>query len=253
MMSSMQVIVDGLMTNYLETGTGKTILALHGWGSDSSTFAELMKEFGESYLFIAVDLPGFGASQKPTAAWGLDDYAKFVQAFLRKLDSEPFAILAHSNGAAIAVKAVASGVLKPEKLILMGAAGIRPKQTSRKLVLKAIAKTGKAATIVLPPTVRKKIRERFYDKIGSDYRRIEGMEATFNKTVNEDVLPLAAQVDIPTLLLYGEADTSTPPLYGELYKEAMPNATLEVIGGAGHYVHIDAKDKTEKAIGEFLK
>jgi pimeloyl-ACP methyl ester carboxylesterase len=59
----MQVIVDGLLTNYYKVGHGPVVLGLHGWGDNSRTFSQLSKNLEERYEFIGLDLPGFGESQ----------------------------------------------------------------------------------------------------------------------------------------------------------------------------------------------
>ena len=75
---------------------------------------------------VAVDLPGFGGSEAPPAAWDLDDYAAFLEAFLRKLALDwPYAIIGHSNGGALAIRALSSGTLKADKLVLLAASGVR--------------------------------------------------------------------------------------------------------------------------------
>lgn len=248
----MQVVVNGLITRYQEAGKGKSLLFLHGWGDEGKTFTELMAAFRSKYRVITLDLPGFGATPPPAEVWGLSEYANFVAAFLKKIKVQPVGVIAHSNGAAVAIKAVASGQLTPEKLVLLGAAGIRPKKPVRNLLFNAIAKTGKVVTVALPDKTRKKLRGRLYHTIGSDYRSVEGMEETFKKTVAEDVLHDAASLHLPVLIIYGEGDDATPPALGELFHQEIANSSFEVIGDAGHFVHLDAKGRVEARLKEFL-
>lgn len=249
----MQVVVDSLITQYAESGKGPDVLFLHGWASSGAVFKNLAAEIGKYHRVVMLDLPGFGASERPQEPWDLEQYAQFVAAFIKKAKINPQTIIAHSNGAAIAIKGVAQGVLSPEKLIILGGAGIRPKKSGRNLVLHIVAKTGKAATFMLPQRRRQKIRSKYYQRIGSDYRLVEGMEETFRRVTAEDVLPLTSSITAPTLLVYGEEDEATPPLYGRLYHEAMPNSQLEVIGKAGHFVFEDQPEKVFGLIKDFLK
>src|SRR5581483_4025048 len=98
----MNVIVDDLMASYHKTGAGKPLVLLHGWGDSSKTFAALASELKDKYELYSLDLPGFGGSQAPPQAWGLDDYASFLESWLNKLAIKPYAVVGHSFGAAVA-------------------------------------------------------------------------------------------------------------------------------------------------------
>ena len=80
----MQVVVDSLLTNYNRTGTGKTIVVLHGWGDNIVGIAPFLKGLSDHYDVVAMDVPGFGGTQAPETSWGLDEYAQFVQSFITK-------------------------------------------------------------------------------------------------------------------------------------------------------------------------
>lgn len=249
----MQIIVDSLLTHYEQNGTGKkTALFLHGWGDDLRTFAHLQKILSKKYTTVSVDLPGFGSTQAPEKVWGLDDYAEFVASFMRKINAQPAVIIAHSNGAALAIRGLANGALAAEKLVVLGGAGIRDRQKGKKAVLKVIAKTGKVATFWLPKRHKQKLQKALYGAAGSDMLVAPHLKETFKKTVVQDVQADAKKLSLPVLLIYGEKDRATPPLYGEIYHQIMSNSTLEIVGGAEHFVHQDQPEKVEKLIEEFL-
>ncbi len=249
----MQAVVDRLLTNYTQHGkSGQAILMLHGWGDSAQTFADLEKELQAHYAVTSLDLPGFGASQIPPAVWGLSDYANFIRQFCQKVNLEPTVVIAHSNGAAVAIKAIAKGDLKPDKLVLLGAAGVRDKQKLRKLGLKVIAKTGKVATFWLPQRHKKKLQEKLYGAAGSDMLKVPHLQETFKRTVSEDVQKDAAKITIPTLLIYGENDKATPPEYGELYHRLIPHSTFKLVKDAEHFVHQDKPEQVARLIEEFI-
>ena len=79
------------------------------------------------------------------------------------------------------------------------------------------------------------------------------LQETFKKTVKQDVQAEAKQLKVKTLLIYGADDKATPPLYGRLYNKLIKDSTLEVISGAGHFVHLDEPEKVTKLITGFLK
>jgi len=251
----MQVVVESLLTHYVSKGKGgKYILCLHGWGDDSSTFSDIQEDLSSRYTVVCLDLPGFGQTQMPPKVWALADYAKFVGAFTEKIQAEKLAaVVAHSNGAAVAITAVSSKVINPEKLILLGAAGIRDTQKLRKLLLKTVAKTGKVATFWLPARHKKKLQKALYGAAGSDMFVVPHLQETFKQTVREDVQKVAATITTPTLLIYGENDRATPVAYGALYERLMPHAVLKIVKDAEHFVHHDAAKQTLRLIKEFLK
>ena len=250
----MNVIVDSLLVNYERTGSGKPVLLLHGWGDTLRTFDLLLKNLKGDYELITLDLPGFGGTQRPQEAWGLEEYARFVAAFLRKIEvSDAYAVVGHSNGGAIAIKGLAHGSIKAKKLVLIASAGIRARDTGKKLAWKIVAKSGKAATAILPAATRKKLRGRLYKGIGSDYLVVPEMEATFKKVVSQDVQSDALQLSTPALLVYGREDTATPSSYGEAVNGAIANSKLHIVDGAGHFVHQERAHEVASLVKEFLK
>lgn len=250
----MQVVVDDLLIEYQQSGDGgDAILLLHGWGDSHKTFSDLQEHLAISHRVIGLDLPGFGHSQAPDVPWGLNDYAKFVNKFLYKIHVKKLhAIVGHSNGGALAICGVGEGILSADKLILIAASGIRNRQKGKRMVLKVVAKTGKTLTFWLPNIHKQKLRKRLYGAVGSDILVTPHLQETFKRTVRQDVQHQAKQIQIPTLLIYGDQDKDTPPLYGEIYHNLINGSTLEIIGGAGHFVHHDKPDNIVKLIEEFL-
>lgn len=250
----MQIIVDSLLTHYEQTGKGKrVVLLLHGWGDNLGTFKSLQNSLSSGFTVISLDLPGFGATQAAETVWNLDNYAQFVADFLEKLGKKPEAIVAHSNGAALAIRGLAAGILSTDKLVVLGGAGIRDRQKTRRVVLKVIAKTGKVATFWLPKRHKKKLQKALYGAAGSDMLVAPHLQETFKKTVRQDVQADAGKLTLPVLLMYGDKDKATPPIYGEIYNKLIKNSTLDIVENAEHFVHQDQPGHVEKAIEEFLK
>lgn len=249
----MQVVVDSLLVNYQKVGRGPLVVCLPGWGDGARSFKPLASRLADNYTLIALDLPGFDG-QSLSSAWGLADFARFIEAFLAKVKARNvYAIIGHSNGGAIAIRGLADNSLQCSKLVLLSSAGVRHARAGRKLLLNAISKAGKMITAPLPAATKHTLRSKYYDKIGSDYLFLPHLQETFKLVVNEDVRSAAATVNIPALLVYGEHDTDTPPLQGRLLAEALTNARLEVIDGAGHFVHQEQTETVAELINEFLE
>lgn len=249
----MQVIVNDLLVTYELRGRGKLVLMLHGWGDSHRGLADLSQFLTNRYQVLAVDLPGFGGSQAPPMAWDLDNYADFLEALLIKLDlKQLYAVIGHSNGAAIAVRATATNHLSPKRLVLLGAAGIRNPSSTKKTVLKYFTKFGKALTVILPKHQRNQLRRQLYNTVGSDRLVIPELTSTFEKVVAQDVRSDAAQLNLPVLLIYGQNDQATPVRFGQIYEQLIPNAQLQIVDHAGHFVHLDQPDKVKTLIEDFL-
>lgn len=249
----MQVVVDSLLSEYAREGTGKPVLVLHGWGDSSNGWHNFQQALSESYDVIVVDLPGFGGTQPPAGTWGLDDYAAFAAAFLQKIDvKKPYAIIGHSNGGAIAVRGLAKGLLHADKLVLLDSAGIRGQYRGRTKIIRLITKTGKALTMPLPGSVKKKLRHKVYKTVGSDMLVVERLQETFKKVVTDDVQADAATLKLPTLLIYGEDDLATPVLYGRISHNMIGGSLLEIVPDAGHFVNLDKPKIVVEKIRRFL-
>lgn len=250
----MQIIVNGLLCTYERSGKGKTIVLLHGWGDSSKGLQSVSAALAKQFEVITPDLPGFGGSQAPESPWGLDDYASFVQQFLKKLDiSQVYAFVAHSNGGAIVIRGLAANKLTADKLILLASAGIRGAYRGRVKAVRYATKVGKALSTPLPKGVKKSLRQKVYASVGSDMLVAEHLQETFKKVITDDVQSGAAQLTLPVLLIYGEDDEQTPVDYGETFHERMQNSTLVVLPGAGHFIYLDRPHEVVKAIEGFLR
>lgn len=252
----MKVLVNGQLVEYKKEGRGRTIVLLHGWGMTLTTFDDLAKYLvGKGYEVLRFDFPGFGGSPKPADSWGVGEYVALTSSLLIKLKVKNVeALVGHSFGGRVIIKGVSSGQLKPKKVVLMDAAGVRPPRTAKKQALKAIAKIGKAATS-LPGlrSLRVGLRQKLYETAGSsDYLNAGELQKIFLNTINEDLVPVLAKIKLPTLLIWGEDDTETPLKDGEQMRANIKNSDLIVVPGAGHFVYIDDPVAVEKELDGWL-
>ena len=248
----METIVDNLYVRYTEEGSGPTILMLHGWADTMHTFDVITRELS-GYRIVRLDLPGFGASERPKETWGVEEYARFTLAFCKKLECEPDVLVGHSFGGRIIIKGVGEGLLQPEKVILIASAGIAKEKTWRNDVLRIIARFGKAATSIPPLSrARQKIRRKLYTIIGSDYFASGSMRDIFLKVISEDLLQYARKIKVPTLLIWGRDDASTSLESGEKIHAAIAGSQLKIIDDAGHFVHQERWQEVAELIKNFI-
>lgn len=230
-----------------KSGTkGKKVVLLHGWGQNTEMMAFIAEFLKKHFIVYNIDFPGFGKSQEPTNAWGCEDYTEFLHDFCvaKKIDNPIF--IAHSFGCRIALRyAHKYGAYK---MVLTGAAGIRDTRT-----LKWYFKTYsyKLAKKVLPENLKNKYQK----KVGStDYKNSSGvMRQTFVKVVNDDVKDLLKDINVETLLVFGDKDEATPISKGQLMEKLMPNATLVVFENDDHYAYINEAPRFNAVLDAFLR
>lgn len=250
----MNVVVDGQMTNYQKVGSGeKTVVLLHGWADSSQTFSSVVAGLDGDYTFLILDMPGFGKTQRPPVAWQMDDFSDFVASWLDKIGAKDvYGFIVHSFGGAVAINGLASGKLKSKKLVLIASTGIRNKNKGRKAGLLAMAKIAKLGLFVLPKRSRQKLRAKVYGKLGSDLLVLGEMEPTFKRIIGQDMQAKARTLKLPTLLIYGAGDDQTPVGDGQILRDAIAGSRLEVIDGAGHFVHQEKAAEVARLIKDFL-
>ena len=79
------VKIDEFNVRYLKLGNGNNLVFLHGIWNYSKTYMKLLKELSKKYAVYALDLPGFGKTNRPNIVWTYEDYAKFLYKFVKEL------------------------------------------------------------------------------------------------------------------------------------------------------------------------
>ncbi|CAL7960227.1 AB hydrolase-1 domain-containing protein [Gammaproteobacteria bacterium] len=252
----MFIKLGNLKIHYKVAGQGASILLLHGWGCDAEAVAKLQKHLAKQFTTYAIDLPGFGLSNVPVEIWGSAEYADLVAQFINATKIVNPILIGHSLGGKIIIKLVARNLVNIKKIVLISSAGVklpRPFKLSLKIyffkVVKFLAKL---------PIIKNIFGSRFElykKKFGSpDYRSASGqMRAILVKVVNEDVTALLSQIKAPTLLLWGDQDTSTPLAAGAIMHKMISGSKLKVFSGSGHFPFLDNYEKVVMELDGFLK
>lgn len=227
-------------------------LFLHGWGANGRSFGRLLDTVGEKYLTLAPDLPGFGGSEEPDEAMGVDGFADAILAFLAHWSPKKVILFGHSYGGRMCIKLCSRTNLPfaVEKIVLFDAAGILPHRT---LGYHVKVKSYKLGKLLLKPFP--KLLEKFKQNRGSaDYNAASPvMRGCLVKAVNEDLEPLLPRISAPTLLIWGENDTATPLSDGKKMEKAIPDAGLVVIRGGSHFSFLDDMYTCDRAVRSFLQ
>ena len=235
---------------YTQQGEGKDVLCLVGWGQDSQMFQPTADYLADRFRVTVVDYPGFGQSESMHEAWDVDGYVQWLDALLKVLDVKDPIIIAHSFGARLAIK---YQLTRPvHKLILTGAAGIRPKR-SLDTVLRIYSFKVLKQIFKLPFLV--KYQEPLRKLFGSeDYKAISGvLRASFVKIVNEDLTPYLKHIEVPTLLIWGDQDDATPLWMGKKMEKEIKDAGLVIFENDGHYAYWNQLSRFHTIVSVFLE
>ncbi|MBI3442427.1 MAG: alpha/beta hydrolase [Candidatus Sungbacteria bacterium] len=250
----MKVIVQNLATEYRDEGGGPVVLLLHGWRDDLHTFDALASLLAADHRVVRVDLPGFGQSEMPKTPWHLDDYVRFVHDFTHKLGITVDILIGHSFGGRIVIKGTAANMLDAQKIVLIASAGVAERSTFGNLFFRVLAKIGRLVTSIPPfALLREPLQRRLYRRAGGDYLSAGPLKETFLNIIGEDLTASARAIEKPALLVWGSEDAETPVRDGQRLATLIPGAALEVIPGAGHFVHRKKSRDVSELIRNFSR
>lgn len=233
----------------------RLILWAHGWGQDRKAFAGIAPSFGAAANLL-IDFPGFGSAPRPGAAWDTGAYADAAAAFIaaRRAPGRQVVWVGHSFGGRVGLQLAARHPEAVDRLVLIAAAGLpRQRSTAERLAVSAKRTQYKTLRWIAERTGGdvEELRRRFGS---ADYRAAGPLREILVKVVNEDLTDVAASVRTPTILIYGDKDTETPPEIGERLSQLIPNARLHRLADHDHYSLLGAgKHVVAKRIAEFLK
>lgn len=251
----MLIRIDGLDTYYTDEGAGDPVVLLHGWGASSQSFAPLSETLAKSFRVVSMDLPGFGWSQPPPAAWGSTDYASHVGRLLSEMEIRSAAVLGHSFGGRIAICLAGGQPGRVARLVLVASAGIRPRRGAGFRARVAATKLVKWF-FSLPGwgEVGRRIIARRLERTGSrDYRAAGRMRPTLVKLVNEDLTGVLPTIQVPTLILWGSRDQEVPRSAMEIMHAKIARSRLVVLEAAGHFPFLDAPEEFDRMLTAFLQ
>ncbi len=250
--------IQGLNISYSEAGTedGTGILLMHGWGCEHSTLQSI-----EDYLVSRgmhvynIDFPGHGASIEPPEPWGIEQYTALTEEFRRRVCPDVRILLGHSFGGRVGIL-LSSRNSDISKLLLVDAAGVKPKRPLKYFIKVYGFKAGKMMWRLLLGRARAQKRiEAMRAKRGSaDYAAASPMmRCVLSRVVNEDLRGVMPRIKASTLLIWGENDTATPLRDARIMERLIPDAGLVSFPGCGHYSFLDNPRGFRAVITEFLK
>jgi pimeloyl-ACP methyl ester carboxylesterase len=246
--------LDNIKLHYEQSGEGSPIIIMHGWGCCTTTVASIARVAAQTHCVYNIDFPGFGKTNEPDEIWGVELYTQLIEKFVKQLGIEKPALLGHSFGGRVGILYASRNDV--DKLILVDAAGVKPK---RKLSYYIKVYSFKIAKNIVKAILPKEMAERVIDKMragkgSADYASASPtMRAILSKVVNEDLKHVMPLIKAPTLLIWGENDTATPLHDAQIMEKLIPDAGLVSFPGCGHYSFLDNPMQFAAVLSSFLK
>ncbi len=270
-MFARDVTARGTRTRVVEAGSaGVPLVLLHGFLGTHRVFDEVIAPLASTFHVLAVDLPGFGDSEKPPPSrfnYGLETFAEVVADVISALHVGRSHILGHGLGGAVALTLAAEHPEFVDHLALVAPQifAQRPSLRTRLFLLP-----------FLGAFVFKQVfgRAMFHNYFNADVygpghavpaERIDSLYASFNSPAARESahavlhasldtrtsIARLTRVRAPTLLVWGRADNLHSPLDASKVVRQMPDAHMEFID-SGHSPQEESPDRFVEIVQRFL-
>ncbi len=270
------VKVRNINIAFIDEGNGPALLLIHGLGSNAKGWIRNIPELAKQYRVLAVDLPGYGKSDKGYYNYSMSFYVRVLSEFLAKLNIEKAVWIGHSMGGQIALTAALENPAAVSKLVLISPAGFEKFEPGEGEWLSTVV----TPEFVCDTPIRNidiNLRSNFYetpqeaefmitDRIqvrgAKDFERYcYAVSRNVGAMINGALFEQLPEIEQPALVLFGENDglIPNPYLHGGTTREIaeagvsqMPNARLVMMPECGHFVQFEKFARANEEILDFL-
>ena len=257
-----RVDVGGLTLAYRRVGHGPPLVLLHGAYEDSRIWSRQLDDLSDEFTVVAWDAPGCGFSDDPPEAFTDSDYGDCAAGFLDALSLTAPHMLGLSWGSMLALglyqrhpDAVASLVLASA---YAGWAGSLPPEEVQKRMQQVLREVELPPQEFVPDWIPTLLTAAAPQELVDEVSAImydfhpAGMRVAAWNMGQADYRAMLSTINVPTLLLYGEADVRSPVRIGKDLESQIPGSTLVVLPGAPHLANVEAPDRFNVAVRGFL-
>lgn len=265
---------------YTEKGSGQTILFIHGLGGNLSHWLKSVNELSALYKCIAIDLPGYGWSDKYVGTKEKDRlqfYADAVTAFLIKKHIKKVILVGHSMGAQIAI-IIALQNKAVKKLVLVAPAGLETFTEKEAQLITAstqasvfknqdevvIRNNFRINFVQQPADAEQLIQDRLHMQTCTSFSLYcETVSAGVMGMLTHPVKDSLQYLKVPVLIAFGANDVLIPNRYlhltmkiAELANQSaalIPDCKVEMIENAGHMVQFEKSHEINTIIKNFIQ
>lgn len=249
--------VFGCSIRYYDIGSGPALVLIHGIGGDADDWAFCLQALSASHRVVALDLLGFGRSDKPHIDYSIAGFVEVIELFLQTLEIERATLIGGSLGAWIGAAFALRFPDVVNKLILVDAAGVSVEATELPIDLHVSTRAH----------VREVFEQLFYDKALAtddliDLAYEQHLERGDGYTIHSVLQNLRsgrerlddtiANLKMPVLIVWGEQDAMIPVETARRLHQLIRNSRLEVIPRCGHLPALEKPAEFVKCVLDFL-
>ena len=217
------------------------VVLVHSLGVSSRCMAPLARELAAFYRVFAVDLPGFGRSDKPPRRLGLVELAETLGVWMRTSGLRTATIVGNSYGCQIAIELAVRRPRMVQRLVLVGPTTDPAFRTRRQQIARLALDATREPLSLLGIALT--------DYLRCGPRRIlHGVREAVEQRVEERV----GLVTAPALVIRGMRDPLVSAAWAERLASALPAGRLVVVPGAAHAAHYAAPRSVARAVRRFV-
>src|SRR5215212_2332210 len=256
------VEIDGMQIAYTRAGVGPTLVMLHGAPADRRAWQWMLPDLARDHTVVAWDAPGFGQSSDIDDRWRAAQFADALAAFVAALGVEPPHVVGWSFGTMIALSLFHQHPTVPASLVLIGgyagwAGSLRPAEVARRLeMFLGMAELGDAFDPKAYPGLFSQLLPADRGAALATMMRQNIRPATIRAAghigAETDLRPVLPTINVPTLVLHGEADARSPLANAEAMHAAISTSQLVVLPELGHACVIEDPRACAAAIRRFV-
>jgi 4,5:9,10-diseco-3-hydroxy-5,9,17-trioxoandrosta-1(10),2-diene-4-oate hydrolase len=272
-MEDRYVQVNGYNIRYWMKGEGPPVVLIHGIGGSADYWGYNIGPLSQKQRIYALDLLGFGRSEKPAISYTLPFMAEFIAHFMDTLDLERASFVGWSLGGIISMEFALDFPDRLNKLVLVGPAGLG-RELNLFLRLMTIPILGE---VIYGPTrwgTRNTLRLLFYDpkfvteelvELAFELAKLPGARRTFltvlrygvdlgglKKELLEPLLKRIPRIKAPTLIIWGKEDRIIPVAHAQVGKDLIRGSKLHIFERCGHAPHIERAEEFNALVSSFL-
>jgi pimeloyl-ACP methyl ester carboxylesterase len=264
------VDLGGRQTHYVEQGEGEPVILLHGFFFDSYLWSRNIDALARKFKVYALDLWGYGYSTREPLDYGYPLYSGQLLQFMDALGIAQASLVGQSMGGGTAIQFSVDHRERVEKLVLVSSAGM-PNPMPRIAKLFNLPHVGEFFMGLNTDAIRRKglgdifihdkglITDDFFEQATRPQKIRKSLEVGLAITRKDffdklgDQVGRLAQLDVPTLIVWGREDKGTPLLRcGQEMHRVLKGSRLEVLDDAGHVPNFEKADPFNRLVLDFL-
>jgi len=255
------VHTNGVEVAYERAGDGPPIVFVHGATSDSRMWQPQLAALADEFTVVAWDEPGAGRSSDVPPGFGLTDYADCLAALI-EVGLGPAHVAGLSWGGTVALELyrrhrelVASLILADTYAGWKGSLPADEVEARIEGVRQAVAAPAGSFDPTLPGLFAGDPPAEFIpllEAMGRDVRPAS-MKTALTAMAEADLRDVLPEIDLPTLLIWGESDARSPLYVAEQFEQAIPQAKLTIIEDAGHVSNLERPEEFNEAVRDFVR